>query len=328
MKINDISCKCLILRIIRTNMHGNTNVFNFLATLGVALVMFLSCSSNKPELVPENHDMEKDTVIFSERITAGIMDNTEIDEASGMDMSNIHENMFWTHNDSGDKARLFLVNTRAQYVMSCTLQQGTNRDWEDIVVARDPKSGTSRIFIADIGDNNAVYDYGKIYIIDEPEVQSGTDITVSNVDQIIFRYEDGQRDAETLLVDPLTGHIYIVSKRETMVNLYQITYPYTFSDTTMAKKLISIPFTQIVGGDISADGSEIVLKNYNKVWYWQRKKGTTIAETLIKKPFETTYIMEPQGEAICWSFDAKSFYTLSEAGPFKIKPVLYRYDKK
>jgi len=303
-------------------------IFSVSFFLLFAGVMFFSCSSYKPEIVPEMPELESDTVVFKDRISNGTLDNKSIDEASGMAISIRNENAFWTHNDSGDEARLFLVSTSAQYQATCTLEGAVNRDWEDIAVSKDPVSGKSRIFIGDIGDNLAVYDYSTIYILDEPVISAIKDITVSQYDKIIFRYEDGRRDAETLLVDPLTGDIYIVSKRESSVQLYKISYPYNFIDTLTAKKLISIPFTQIVGGDISADGTEILLKNYNKVWYWPRKKGETIAEALSQKPYETPYIQEPQGESICWSGDSKSFYTISEASLFKVYPVLYKYEKK
>jgi len=293
-----------------------------------ATVMFFSCSSHKPELVPEMPEMESDTVVFEDRISAGTLDNKSIGEASGMAMSVRNENAFWTHNDSGDEARLFLVSTSAQYQATCTLEGAVNRDWEDIAVSKDPVSGKSRIFIGDIGDNLAVYDYSTIYILDEPVISAIKDITVSQYDKIIFRYEDGRRDAETLLVDPLKGDIYIVSKRESSVQLYKISYPYNFIDTLTAKKLMSIPFTQIVGGDISTDGTEILLKNYNKVWYWPRKKGETIAEALSQKSYETPYIQEPQGESICWTNDANAFFTISETTLFKVSPVLYKYKKK
>lgn len=303
-------------------------IFSVSFFLLFAGVMFFSCSSDHPEIIPETPETEKDTVIFTDRISVGTLDNKTIDEASGMVMSILHENHFWTHNDSGDDSRLFLVNNVAQYQVTCTLKGAVNRDWEDIAAAKEQVTGKSRIFVGDIGDNNAVHDCGFIYILDEPAVLSNENIIVNNYDKITFKYQDGKRDAETLMVDPLTGDIYIVSKRESSVHLYQIKYPYNFTDTITANKLLSIPFTQIVSGDISADGSGILLKNYSKVWFWPRKNGKSIADVFSLKPYETTYIQEPQGEAICWSRDGKSFFTISEESPFKTTPILYRYDKK
>lgn len=269
----------------------------------------------------------KDTVVFSERIALGTLEKGSIDEASGMAMSMVNGPTFWTHNDSGDKARIFLVDTLAQYQMTINISNASNRDWEDVAVARDLKDGQSKIYIADIGDNDAKYEYYTIYILPEPIVTENVDVTIDYQQKIVFKYQDGSRDAETLMVDPLSGNIYIVSKREANVQLYQITYPYSTTDTVIAKKMITLPFTQIVAGDISADGKNILLKNYQKVWYWSRKDGTSIVDALSKNPYETPYIQEPQGESICWSPDSKAFYTISEESPIKIKPILYKYIK-
>lgn len=290
--------------------------------------VYFACSTQTSSVIHQHTEIEKDTVIFMERIAEGTIEMDMIDEASGIAASIQNDNTFWTHNDSGDKARIFLINNKAQYIMTCKLAGAINRDWEDIAISRDPVHGNSRIFIGDIGDNNGRHLYCTIYILDEPTVTSNENITVTNFDKITFRYDDGPKDAETLMVDPVSGDIYIVSKRDANVSVYTISYPYNFYDTLTLQKLITIPYTYIVGGDISPDGSELLMKDYSKVYYWQRKKGQSIKDLLSGNPAEPPYIQEPQGEAICWSRDARSFYTLSERSPFKISPVLYRYDKK
>lgn len=291
-------------------------------------VIFGSCSSSSPQSTSVINENTSDTVKFIPAVSAGVINNKVINEASGIVMSLQDKDVFWTHNDSGDSARLFLVNTKAEYKFTCTIADAQNRDWEDIAIHKDIKTGKNRIYIGDIGDNSAVFPSCIIYIIDEPTVKSASDITIMQSDKINFKYSDGRRDAETLMVDPLNGDIYIVSKRETNVNLYKIAYPYSFKDTSIAEKVLTIPLNYFVGGDISRDGSEILMKTYQKIYYWSRKKGRTVAEALSEKPIEIPYQMEPQGESICWSADAKSFYTLSEESPFKVTPVLYRYDKE
>lgn len=269
----------------------------------------------------------KDTLIFSERVAMGMLNNGTINEASGMAMSLENPHGFWTHNDSGDKSRIFLVDTFARYQMTVNFTNATNRDWEDIAVSKDPLNGHHRIFIGDIGDNNAIHKYSTIYIVKEPKITTGIDTTIDIIQKITYKYEDGSRDAESLMVDPITGDIYIVSKREANVNLYQIQYPYATVDTIIAKKVLTLPYSQIVAGDISQDGTEILLKSYKKVWYWSRKKEMSVASALSQSPYETTYISEPQGESVCWAPDAKGFYTISEESPLKITPILYKYIK-
>lgn len=296
-------------------------------------LLLMACTHINPDNSTEKEEMNqdtiaiKDTVIFLERLAVGSLNNSTIDEVSGMAASRVNPYRFWVHNDSGDKPRIFLIDSTASYQMTCTLKNAENRDWEDIAIALDPIDGKSKIYIGDIGDNSAKYKYCTIYITDEPTISQNKDITISEYQKIVYKYEDGPRDAETLMVDPITGDIIIVTKRENNVHLYQIPYPYNLTDTLVLKKVVSLPYYQIAGGDISSDGSEILLKTYQNVMYWKRKKDVSVSETLSAVPYGTTYIQEPQGEAVCWAIDGLSFYTLSEQSPFKITPILYKYFK-
>ena len=293
-------------------------------------LLFTSACRKHTVPVPYQDDEAEsmDSVVFEAGIAAGTLTNRAIDEASGMDMSILHPYKLWTHNDSGDKPRLYLLDTLARHLRTFTVENSDNRDWEDIAVARDPVSGRSRIFIADIGDNLAVYDHGRIFLADEPLLQNASDSVITPVNKIVFRYDDGRRDAESLMVDPLSGDIFLISKRETNVHLYRITYPYNMTDTVTAVKVLEMPYTYIVAADISHDGTEILLKNYDKIWHWYRKKGSTVAEALAGIPTELTYLREPQGESLCWGMNTTIFYTLSEESLFKVTPVLYKYKRK
>jgi hypothetical protein len=73
-----------------------------------------------------------------------------------------------------------------------------------------------------------------------------------------------------------------------------------------------LPFSRIVAADISIDGSELLLKDYDRIYYWSRKEGQSIPELMNTSPVELPYDREPQGEAIAWQRDGEGFYTLSE----------------
>jgi hypothetical protein len=126
-----------------------------------------------------------------------------------------------------------------------------------------------------------------------------------------------------LLIDPVSKDLFIVSKREEPVWLYQLKSP-SFNDTVTASKVISLPMSRIVGGDISSDGKKVLLKNYEHVYYWNTTSEKSIVELLEKKPFEVPYEIEPQGEAIAWDTKLKGFYTLSEKNAGK-DSFLYFY---
>lgn len=253
----------------------------------------------------------------------GTIENREINEASGLAASINQPNMLWTHNDSGDSPRLFLINHNGVSAAQFVLKGAENRDWEDIATGPGPEDETSYIYVGDIGDNRARHEVKTIYRIKEPQLSSATEIT--DFDVIEFVYPDGKRDAESLLIDPLSKDIYILSKREDHIGVYVAKYPQSTTEVITLKKLASIPYNQTVAADISADGQEILLKTYNNIYYWQRN-NRSISQTLSSPPLSIRYKREPQGEAIAWQRDGLGFYTLSEkrAG---IEPVLYFYAK-
>jgi len=296
--------------------------------IGFVFLLISSCGSESPNTEMPEEETERDTVVFLPRELMGPLESDKINEASGLASSIRYPDRFWTHNDSGDGALIFLINGEGKTEATVFVKNVANRDWEDIAIAYDAVSKKNLIYIADIGDNEAKYATSAIYILEEPEVNPGSVVEVNAEKVVHFTYEDGKRDAETIMVDPLTSDMYFVSKREAQVGLYTIPYPYAGADTLRALKKLTLPYTQIVAGDISAKGDQILLKNYTTVYYWKRKTGQTVADALSASPFLTPYIQEPQGEAIAWSRDGNAFFTLSEKGPFNFKPALYRYRKK
>ena len=140
-------------------------------------------------------------------------------------------------------------------------------------------------------------------------------------------YPDGAKDAETLMVDPISKDIFILTKRDSLNILYKTTQEAFESKEAVLEKVMELPFTMSVAGDISVDGKEILIKNYFTVYYWKRNVNETIAQALARDPLILPYKPEPQGEAISFHPNGKSYFTLSEKR-FNIEPVLYRYNRK
>ncbi len=90
---------------------------------------------------------------------------------------------------------------------------------------------------------------------------------------------------------------------------------------------MSLPFTQIVAGDISDDGKQVLLKSYEFVYYWSNPSGKPLLELLKEKPEDVPYEEEPQGESITWAKDGSGFYTLSEQN-ITTDTYLYFYERK
>jgi hypothetical protein len=287
----------------------------------VVCFSFLSASCSEKKSVRGDSD-----VFLPSRRLAELTDK-KLDEVSGLAASFANPGFLWTHNDSGNPPIVYLVGEDLKIRLACRLKGVRNRDWEDITVGPGPDPGKRYVYVADIGDNNANHKLKYIYRFEEPVLgnQSG-EIIITSFDKIVFRLEDGEKDTESVMIHPETKNIYLVSKREKPVYLYELQYPYAAGDTLTAKKIISLPLTQIVAAGFSPDGQEIVMKNYDNIYYWNLNHRT-IQNALRDKPAVLNYTEEPQGEAIAFKLDGSGFYTLSEQLKGE-KTYLYFYGRK
>lgn len=248
----------------------------------------------------------------------------KLKEASGITRSYTNAGMLWSHNDSGNPAEVFLIDSAAKIKMICTLKDLKNRDWEDITSDRDPLTGKNYIYVGDIGDNLARYQTKLIYRFEEPLFDSKVK-TITEFDTLMVQLPDGVRDTEAMMIDPSTHNLYLVSKREDAVSLYELNYPYA-KDTTIAK-VATLDLTQIVAADISEDGSEVIMKNYEFVYYWKRNAGQRLATLLQQPPQLLPYAQEAQGEAICFTSGKQGYYTLSEGTKNTVAELMF-YKRK
>jgi hypothetical protein len=245
-----------------------------------------------------------------------------VDEASGIADSRANPGTIWTQQDSGNPPELILLNHQGQLVRKIPVKGFGNRDWEDMALARGPVAGQDYIYLAETGDNDAVYADYAIYRFPEP---SATADSISQVDRIRFIYPDGPHDAEAILVEPETLDIYLITKREVRSRIYKLTYPYSTSSVNMAVAAGSLPYNYVVSAAIQPDGKGIAVKDYLNIYYYPRNTGETLSAVLSKAYTKLPYILEPQGEAIGFSIDGNYYFTLSEKTSSAVS--LYRFRK-
>ena len=237
----------------------------------------------------------------------------ELEEASALVASYGNPDMLWTLNDSGNPAEIFLIDDRGAIVMACTLQKVKNRDWEDIAIGPGP--GRSKyLYIGEVGDNEAKYDYKYLYRLAEPTFRGERGISIEKFDILVVSLPDGKRDMEAIAIDQATGDLYLISKREEQVHLYRSPAATLVpGDTLVPEKVCTLPFHNVVAADFSPDAKELLVKTYDEIHYWPRPDSLSIPQVLQTTPISLAYKREPQGEAIAWALDGMGFYTLSES---------------
>ncbi|WP_017574458.1 hypothetical protein [Nocardiopsis kunsanensis] len=132
-----------------------------------------------------------------------------VSESSGIAPSLRHEGVWWTHNDSGlHEPRVYAVDEDGETLATLTLNVEL-RDWEAVTVAEGP-DGKPQIHIGDIGDNfGGGWPDIRVYRFPEPETLADAAIDPT---ALTLAYEDGGRDAESMMIDPRDGRLYLASK--------------------------------------------------------------------------------------------------------------------
>ncbi|MEU5809817.1 WD40 repeat domain-containing protein [Streptomyces sp. NPDC047718] len=178
-----------------------------------------------------------------------------IKESSGLAASRSHPGVYWTHNDSDDGPYVYAVDSATgRTVARLTLTGiGRPRDVEAISVGPDGK-----VYVGDVGDNrNGTWDHVWIYRFPEPKQLA--DATVE-AEQFTVQYADGPRNAEALMVHPVTGRVYIASKSEDKGGLYEGPERLTGSGTNVFRRVADVPW--VTDGAFSPDGNRLTLRGY------------------------------------------------------------------
>jgi hypothetical protein len=247
-------------------------------------------------------------------------------EVSGIDAGLRNPSSWWVHNDSGDSARVFALNADGATQRSYSLSGAGATDWEDIETGPGPTPGTPYLYLADIGDNGWSRADVSIYRVPEPVVSAGAATTLTGVDRLRLRYPDGSRDAEALIVDPVTGALVVIAKSATgPVGIYEAPANLAADSVTTLVRVGTLALgtgvaNAVTGADISKDGRQIAVRTYGSVRLWGRGAGT-VSDALQTTPCFGPAPVEVQGEAIGFQDDGRGYVTMSEG----TNPVLHQY---
>ena len=247
-----------------------------------------------------------------------------LNELSGLVASRRDVGVVYAHNDSGDQPRFFAMDAETGKARGEFLLKGVQAiDWEDIALGPCP-AGTC-VFLGDTGDNQRVRSSISIYVVPEPALDPPKGkAELTSFERWTLHYPDGPHDAETLLVDPRSGDLFLVTKelfgRGT---LYALPRPYSGAAPMMLKRLFPIPIpsfgtTLITGGDVHPCAPRVVLRSYGRVFEFRGSKQGDVPSWLSTAPaLVIDGGPEPQGEAIAYRADGFGLYSSTEipSGP-------------
>jgi hypothetical protein len=246
-------------------------------------------------------------------------------ETSGIVASRAHPGILYAHNDAGDTARIVAFDHMGAEVAELTLTGATNVDYEDIAIGPCPQGPC--VYVGDIGDNDNNRTTKTVYRFREPALAPGqapSTIAVT-VEAFPFAYPGtGQlHNAETLLVHPTSGDVYVVTKeaRGVASKVFKFPQPLTAAVTATLVFVATLPFPagndpDLSGGDVHPCGGAVLFRIGNaRIYQLTAAPGQpfdsifTPAPTAIK---ELPMANEGNAEAISWSADGRGYFTAAE----------------
>lgn len=266
--------------------------------------------------------------MFAEAVVAFVLQDPRITESSGLAASSTPGIVF-THNDSGDAARFFAVDAATGRTRTVYDLPGVQaRDWEDM--ARGPdEDGTSSLWLGDIGDNGAKRTLGLlVHRVREPGRTDRDRVTTEPPTSFRLRYPDGPADAETLLVHPRTGRLFVVTKPlsggalvyaapaeldprapNLLVQVASIALQTT--GTPGGPGVGALAQVLVTAGDIAPDGSRVALRTYTDLYEWQ-VEGDDVAGAFSGEPVVTPLPQTRQGEGLAYTTDGQAVLVSTE----------------
>jgi hypothetical protein len=262
--------------------------------------------------------------VYGSPVVAGVIETDDIKESSGLSASECQD-VLWTHNDSGNDALIYAMSTEGKHLGTWRVQGAQNVDWESIATHKDP-SGRCSLILGDTGDNDETRPEVELYRFPEPVASaetatsdSSTPLLTESVETMRFTYPNGSNDAETALVHPWTGDIYVVTKNKSgPAEVFRMKPAFNSGTTVQGQKIadLSVPSTpegHLTGGSISPDGKRVMLCDLEGGYELVLPDGTTDPDAIWQQePVAVDLGDRKQGEGVSYGRDGLSLFASSE----------------
>ncbi len=255
----------------------------------------------------------------------GRVEARELDETSGLVSSRKNEGVLWMHND-GPSPRIYAVSDKGQHVATLDVAVVVT-DVEDIAIGPGPDEKQDYLYMGDIGDNDAQRKTIRVCRVPEPKLDATrrVHLRATELEEFLLKLPGKAADCEALLVDPESGDIYIVTKEKKRGQVYMAPGTKLVSGETIELQLVlNLKVKKVSGGDISPDGTKILLRNEGDGWLWHRQSGESLVDALSQhKPLEVQVRTPSQarnGESVGFSANSEGYYTVSEG---KQQPIAW-----
>ena len=233
-------------------------------------------------------------------------------ESSGVAWSRVTPGILWSHNDSGNEAVLYGMDTGGNLLGTLPLLGAVNRDWEDM--ATGSCSAGFCLYVGDIGDNAEVRDGIVLYRVEDT---GAFDDSPREAEAFPMILPEGPRDMEALFLLPGEEVYFITKGRSHPVTVYRYPPPLRAGETVRLEVVqiltdgpVPIP-SQVTGAHATPDGRLVAVRTYDSLTFYHVRGGRLTPVEGGRVDLRT--LKEAQGEAVGIGPDGLVALT-SEAG--------------
>jgi hypothetical protein len=306
------------------------------ACRAVALALSLTACRDEVDRDPTAATELRDVVL------AGTIADRALSESSGLTPSSWDPGVFWSHNDSGNEARLYALDTTGASRGRYRVTGAFNVDWE--ALALGPCDTGACLYIADVGDNRARRRSVSLWRVREPGPIGGIDSTgrtaragaetmaTDSATRLSFRYPDEPHDVEAVWVSPDTS-VWLVTKRPLRgglgglrpVLLFRLPPSAWRSSTSVVAELVdSLPIVPVPGNSATwvtdaafsaraPDGASVAVRTYQGLIVFAADAATgRPGKPRARCPLAA--LRERFGEALAWMPDGRLLFASEGKG--------------
>ena len=164
--------------------------------------------------------------------------------------------LLFTVNDSGDGPVVYAVDKASGNTVAVTTY--SSESVADVEALAPGPGGV--LWVGDIGDNNRNRDSIDVYQVRGLGAATSGDKQVDAA-KFALVYPDSPHDAETLLVHPDTGRLYVVTKEITGGSVYAAPRTLDEGSTNRLRQVGQVPGL-VTDGSFRPDGEQVMLRSY------------------------------------------------------------------
>ena len=175
-----------------------------------------------------------------------------VSETSGLEN---YGNHLITHNDSGDKPKLYVISSSGKKIIEVKINNIENDDWEDIT------SDSDHFYIADTGNKYGTRQNLKIYILNKKFIPQGSTAIRYSKQSSYIRNKKSEFDAESLAV--VGNELVLFSKNRRTLKSEIYVFPKKKGNYILEPKATINSKALITGADYDNINDLMVLTGYS-----------------------------------------------------------------